>query len=435
MRTYAIFPLLCFLLLLGCRTPDDDTTTLLLRHVNIIDVEEGSILEDRRVFIKDSLIVHLEKDDELAFLSVAQQLDTEGQFLIPGLWDMHVHMCWAETIDRLFAKAFLHYGITGVRDMGGSLDLLNDYRERIRKEPILGPAIIGCGPFLDGRPPLQADFSIALDSSVNIRTCLDSLALAGSDFLKVYSMLGERELTRIAKVADELDLDFAGHLSEKIEPEIAVDLGQASIEHLNRLEELWPEDSLRLWDIAGLMRRRGTYLCPTSILYHRKASMSDHDRLERPADEGFIPPVLRAEWEASRRRRLQESSSLEGQEQLKARFREQQELIIALQRAGIPLLAGSDFAGIAYVYPGYGLHEELQLLVEAGLSPLEALQTATVHPATYLKMEERYGSIGAGKYADLVLLKYNPLENISHTLSIQAVIRRGQLVPFGDRTK
>ncbi len=419
---------LAALIIYACNQVDDHGATFLIRHAHVIDLEDGSLEEDQRVFIKDNLIVQVEPDDATEFAAIPNQLDAQGQFLLPGLWDMHVHLCWETALDSLFAQAFLQYGITGVRDMGGSLEVLNAYRERIKEQPIHGPNIVGCGPFLDGNPPLQFGFSVPIDQRVEVEGVLDSLVQAGSDFFKVYSLLSEESLQAIARAATKLDRPFAGHLSELIDPVAAIESGMASVEHLNRLEDFWPADSIQLEEIASLMGAQPTYLCPTLVVYHRKAWMNERDAITRPIDEGFIPPILRQEWRTGRRARLQNYPAREDWIKLKERFLEQQQLVLYLHQLGVPLLAGSDFAGMPYVYPGYGLHEELQLLVSAGLSPLAALQSATIRPVEYLGIADQFGSVAPGKVADLLLLKRNPLEDISHTLSIREVLREGRLI-------
>jgi imidazolonepropionase-like amidohydrolase len=312
--------------------------------------------------------------------------------------------------------------------MGGDAHLLEAYRQRILEQPTAGPIIHGAGPILDGTPPVFADFSLPLNSDSPIEAILDGLGSLDVDFFKVYSLLDSASLHRIAQYADAHAIPFAGHLSEHVDPHWSIEWGQASIEHLNRLEELWPTKKEQLASLVDLMRSKGTFLCPTTVIYQKKAVMNDSLSIWRMEDNGFIPPLLLSEWQQSRDGRLERYPESADWERLEERFDEQRDLINYLHQAGVPILAGSDFAGMPFVYPGYGLHEELALLVEAGLSPLEALQSATIQPARFFGLSDRYGLVKEGYQADLLLLQANPLENIRHSLSIVEVVRAGKLV-------
>jgi imidazolonepropionase-like amidohydrolase len=417
------------LLLTACfrlPTAESEGVYRVLRGVHVVDVAAGRLLTSRTVVLRDSLIHFVGQRWHPPRGARIDYLDATGQYLLPGLWDMHFHLAWWPGNDTLLAPALFANGITGVRDMGGDLGLLAAARERYRTTP--GPELYGPGPILDGNPPVLHDFSIPVDGETDISFLVDSLVNGGADFLKVYSLLREPELQRIAVAAKNNDRPFAGHLSEYVDPEQSIALGQRSIEHLNRLEEIWPQDSTRMARIASAMLDRGTWLCPTLVIYDRKARLARPDSLARPAYDRFLPSVLRQEWETSVARRKRDNTPADWA-QARQQFARNLALVRYLHQRGIPILAGSDFGGMPYVYPGVGLLAELELLHQAGLSNAAVLATATIQPARFLGQADRFGSIAVGKYADLLLLERNPLDSLGALQGPALVLKYGRPIP------
>jgi imidazolonepropionase-like amidohydrolase len=147
----------------------------------------------------------------------------------------------------------LDHGITGIRDMGGDLNIMQEFKEEIKNGHIAGPEIYGAGPIIDGNPPVYKDFTIPVDNQTEVIPILDSLRLKGVDFFKTYSLIKEKQINQIASYCKKNNFSFAGHLSEYIEPEISIEYGQKSIEHLNRLEEIWHNNKIRSNQIAKLI--------------------------------------------------------------------------------------------------------------------------------------------------------------------------------------
>ncbi|GJM32514.1 MAG: amidohydrolase [Saprospiraceae bacterium] len=403
----------------------DEARYIAIEHTNVVDVINGQLVPDQTVVIKDSLI-HYIGDNWQGSGHHVEIIDGHGKYLMPGLWDMHVHVCWEQSNDSLVFPALLANGITGFRDMGGDLGIQDIFKSRVEANPAVGPEIFGAGPIIDGNPPMMVDFSIAVDDKIDIPHLLDSLVANGADFIKTYSLLRETELAKISDYAHTHLIPFAGHLSEYVEPEVAIDLGQKSVEHLNRLEEIWSENEARIGQIAEQMVEKQTWLCPTLIVYYLKAHLRDSSIIH-PEYEANIHPLLKQEWQTSRENRLNRYDSVAWINQL-ALFERQKALVAFMHDKGVKLLSGSDFAGMPYVYPGIGLHHELFLLHESGLSNAEVLATATINPATYLSIQDKYGSVTVGKYADLILLDGNPLDDLENLGVIHILFRKGRKI-------
>lgn len=421
--------LLSMALLFGCgRSREWENADLLIRHINVVDVNTGILLPDQVIAIKDGRITHLGADPgRVDASSNTRVIDGSGRYAIPGLWDMHVHVCWSETNASLLLPALLASGITGVRDMGGDLRLLNAFKQRVLTDPSAGPDLFGCGPIIDGDPPVFPEFTLPTDSATDLPKVLDSLAANGADFFKVYSLMRPSELERIAAYCRSHHVVFAGHLSEFMEPEGAIALGQHSIEHLNRLEEIWVADSARLDKLASAMIEHGTWSCPTLIIYQRKSHLFDPTLRDTAMDA--LVPELQAEWAHAVRKRTELYGTPQQRDSLERRYQQQLQLVRHLHKRGVRMMVGSDLAGMAFVYPGTGLLEELELLTEAGLSNAEVLRCATLAPAEYLGVNEDRGSIAIGKLADLVILNADPLTDIRHVRRIAHVVHRGVVIP------
>ncbi|RMG19591.1 MAG: hypothetical protein D6730_21275 [Bacteroidetes bacterium] len=417
-------PWLLFALLLACSGPRHTASLhfTVLEHVQLIDVEGRALLPDQTVVLADSLIGFVGREWRPPAGARLKRIDGQGGYLLPGLWDMHAHLCWESHNDSLLFPPFLANGITSVRDMGGELSILRAFRAASMPHPTL----LGAGPMLDGNPPVMHDFSIPLDAHSPVFRLLDSLLEHGADFFKTYSLIREPELAQIAAYARQKKRFFCGHLSEYVEPEQAIALGQKSIEHLNRLDDIWQHQPQRMEKLAAQMHRAGTWLCPTLVVYHHKMLLRDSSII-RPDYEQYIHPVLATEWARSREATPARSDTAYWQQKALA-FERALALVYELHRQGVGILAGSDFGGMPFVYPGIGLLEELLLLRQAGLVEMEVLRSATLNPATFFGLQGRMGSVKEGKLAALLLLRQNPLEDIRNLSSTEMVFVKGKLV-------
>lgn len=448
----------------GCaaRTGPALPADLAITHAAVVDVETGRVLPDRTILIRGEHIVEVAPSAELRIPAGAEVVDATGKYLIPGLWDIHVHAA-REGRARHFWPLFLSHGVTGVRETGSYLDSLLHWRAEAERHGSGAPRIVWSSPMLDGVPTSWVHGYGVADAAA-ARVAVDTMQALGFDFLKVYDRLPRDAYFALAEEATRRGVPFAGHVPEAVSAIEASDAGQKSIEHISEpvylpclpegpallaafLEartKLGPEaDStrralgrLREAALAGpdpeacrpLFERlvaNGTWLTPTLAVVHgglAPDSLANDPRLR------FVPPALAERWREVRSARPEEEV------EVGRRIEEHTWRLVGLaHHAGVGILAGTDASDEPYVFAGSGLHDELVLLVRAGLSPLEALQTATLNPARYLEATDSLGTVAPGKLADLVLLDANPLEDIRNTKRIHAVVAGGRLIDAAER--
>ena len=427
---------------------------LVFTHVTLIDATGADAKPDMTVVIVEGRIDALGRSGKIRLPKNAQVVDASGKFLIPGLWDMHVHQ-WNK---EAFFPLFIANGVTGVRDMFAQLPKIKQWRAEVAAGTTIGPQIVAAGIIVDGPYPPCAPCSIAVENAAEGRKAVLTVKEMGSDFIKVYSMLPRDAYFAIADEAKRQDMVFAGHVSEFVSAGEASDAGQRSIEHLTGVlvacsakeEELRKENEARLradglhgdtmileqsraldsFDakqaaaLFARFKRNGTWMCPTLTVLRAVAFIGDADFRNDPRLK-YIQSFLRKQfWEDG-----YGFSSRTAEDNARARkvFQKQLEVVGMMKRAGVDFIAGSDTSN-PYVFPGFSLHDELALLVQAGFTPMEALEAATRDPARYLGRLDSVGTIEKGKIADLVLLDANPLAEIGNTRKINAVVVGGTLI-------
>ena len=397
---------------------------LVIKNISVIDVQHKEIIPKQTIYIKGDRIAKIERNKVQKKIVSDTIIDGTGKFILPGFWDMHIHICWKENLNDLF-PTLLGYGITGLRDLGGDVNILNKFKQQVKNNPQSGPAIFGAGPILDGEEPVHSDFSVPLTQN-NVRQVLDSLYSEKIDFLKVYSLLPKPVLDSIATYAKEKNIPFAGHVSEYLTPEEASTLGQKSFEHLNRLEEL-QNDSTRFSAFIKAAKSNNTWICPTLIIYKRKFEFSKKEfYLHALYNELDID--LKTEWEHVKKKWQSKALTEEETIHSQTRYENQKKLVKSFYDNEIPFLLGTDFAGMQFVYPGYSLHEEMALLQSIGIPPFDILKMATYNPALFFEVADLYGSVEHKKMADLIILDESPIVDIQNTLKISSVIKAGKMV-------
>ncbi|MBL8291173.1 MAG: amidohydrolase family protein [Bryobacterales bacterium] len=399
----------------------DGTESLVIRNVNVVDVLTGSVKPRQAVTIRGERIESILPDHEARFPPRAAVADGKNGFLIPGLWDMHVHTLWDPTVRDTFLPLFTANGVTGIRDMGGRLDIVKSTREAAKF-----PRMVVSGPILDGPGRDDPRSTVGIGGPEQAAQTVEGLVEAGVDFIKVYTQLPRDAYYAVVAAAKRSNLPVAGHAPYQVGAVEAARTGMRSIEHMQAETGTYCPvlESAECRDLLALFRKRKTYQTPT-LLVRRIRSHIDDNAIAAAKVLRYVPQPVRNEWMEARKKTLQRPAAYF--ERIKQDFRHEAALAGLLHRSHVPLLAGSD-AGTNFVVPGFSLHEELALLAEAGMGAAAVLRTATLHAAEFLNQGGEFGTVEPGKIADLVLLEANPLVDIRNTSRIRAVIQGGTLL-------
>lgn len=444
-----------------------DVPSLAFKHVNIVDVQSGRVLADQILLIAGNRIQAVGPTRRIRIPSGAQVVEAGGGYLIPGLWDMHVHAGsaddFASQIENRFPLLVAH-GVTGVRNHHSTAPLERwiEIRREVETGERLGPRLILSGPMLDGPIPLIRPGAVSVSNAEDVRLAVDMLLRGGADYINISPTLPRNLYIVLAEAARQRDVAFVGPVPVAVSLTEASELGQESIEHLSPIPEscsprssefhaarrdvfyarargknvsalIAHKDSLQRLILhtysdnlcQDLFRRfvyNQTWVVPTLVV-ERTNALTFEARFQEDSHRRYIPAMEWTQWEAARARAIQRTGA-EERALARAVFNQRVGVAAAMQRAGVGLLAGTDIP-TSFLVPGLSLHEELELLVAAGLTPLEALRTATLNPARYLEATDSLGTIQVGKLADLVLLSANPLEDITNTQRIVAVVLNG----------
>jgi hypothetical protein len=451
-----LFFLLLPIQLFAQSTANANLTPLAITNVTVIDMTGTPPKADMTVIIEGKGIVKIGKSQKIKIPKNARIIDGRGKFLIPAFWDMHVHVL---NSDRML-PLFVANGILGVRDLGvHNIDEILLWRAEGATGKIISPRIITAGKVLDGIPQADASFSIGVKTPEEGRKAVRDLDAKGVDTIKVYDRLARDTYYAIADESKKRRLPFVGHVPTAITTTEAVDAGQKSIEHLGKILEdssASPEKiraaqnaSIKEGDYFAFttrigrtndavietysnknaqnifrhFRKNNTWQVPTlSVKYGRTFI----DELDAKGDSRakYVEPSQVNYWkpQVGFFSRYRTPSYITAQ---KAYFQKELDLVDEMQRSSVRIMAGTD-APNAYVIAGFSLHDELALLVNAGLTPMEALQTATRNPAEYLGELNSSGTIEKGKFANLILLDENPIADINNTTRINAVIQNGK---------
>ncbi|MEH6558314.1 MAG: amidohydrolase family protein [Oceanicoccus sp.] len=431
-----------------------------ITNVTVIDGINGSRSNQTVIFQDDEITAVL---SSTANFRVSETVDGTGKYLIPGLWDFHVHLTYDDRLTQTMPALFLSYGITSVRDTGGLLDKILPVVEAMRADTAIAPRVYFSGPLLDGKFVVYDGKSVP---EIGVRNATGNEAKAmisdlkdqGVDFIKVYELVTPPVFHAMVEAANELNLPIDSHVPLSM---LASEAGPLvdSIEHLRNIELDCASNSLALHktrlerlenteDISGYKLRSSLHKL------QRLSAIADYS--EQRCDRTLAaltsttqvptlrlnavtvyPPYQRNGWKDAMERTP--VSVQEEWAQLESKLKQSQAnqdstfadwslfLTGRMHDKGIPIAAGTD-TPIGLSVPGYSLHSELEMLVKAGLSPLDALRSATLRPAEYFSVQNELGSIEAGKKADMVLLDKNPLDDIRNTKSINAVISKGRLL-------
>ncbi|MGB7847230.1 MAG: amidohydrolase family protein [Candidatus Acidiferrum sp.] len=430
--------------------------TTVITDVNIVDVRTGEIRPDQIVIIERNRITAAGPRKMTHYPRNAPIIvNGRGAFLIPGLWDMHVHLVfgdWFPLAQQISLPLFVANGITGVRDMGSELETIQSWRNEIEGGRLLGPRIMTSGPMLDGAKP-RFPSSIAISTPEDGRRAVDTLKHDGADFIKLQSLIPRDAVFAIAEEARKQEIPFEGHVPDSVRASEMSDAGMHSFEHLigifegsSPLEDeflkggksetkfLTSYEPERASALAALLAKNQTWQCPT-LVWERGGNLIDVTDFSKDARAKYVPAYWKEQTWKKFTEQVKTDFNTDDLETRKKFVEKELEVVQLLHKAGVPFLAGTDTPPGVYIFPGFSLHEELQRFVAAGFTPLEALETATLNPARFFHMEDRFGTIEKGKFADMVFLDANPLVDIGNTQKVAAVILNGRYLPKADLQK
>jgi len=461
-------PVAALLVGFGHRPTPAATYDLVIRHVNVVDVATGRLLADQSVAVAGGKIVRVGPSSQDRY-EARQKLDGTGRFLIPGLWDMHVHFRGGDSLAAANKKSlalYLAHGITTVRDCGGDLTpRIFEWRREEAAGTLAGPRIFTSGPKIDG-PASYWPGSLEVETPAQVGKALDSLQRLKVDYVKIYDskISGPAYLETISQ-AEKRGMKTTGHMPYSVTLGEAVNRGLDATEHLYYVFKACSskEDSLTalvrnslstskplglfamlpaVYDtyspaaaarIFKLMASHQTAAVPTLAIGKTLAELTPDNHTHDTLLAYIDPKIQRTYTRRLAGARTQSATARAFTQKLETKF---MSLVPQLQAAGVSILAGSDSGAFnSFTYPGASLQDELALLVQAGLTPAQALRAATLNGATFMGAADRSGTIAEGKDADLVLLSANPLADIRNARKISAVVSRGKVYSRQDLGK
>ncbi|MFK7954664.1 MAG: amidohydrolase family protein [Lysobacterales bacterium] len=443
----------------GCAgNPTGNSRAVAIINVTTIDPVNGK--KDRQnVVFRGDTITHVQSvDDPLP--PVSRRIDGDGKFLIPGLWDFHVHLTYTDGLTAAMPELFLKFGITSVRDTGGTLEKLLPVVNHLRTPGTRAPRVFFSGPLLDGPRVVydgvgREELGTPVASADQARQIVKHLKDSGADFIKIYELVTPEIFHALVDAAREHKLPIESHVPLVMSARVSGALVDG-IQHLRNIELDCASNAKALLDrrkemVAGAGDASGFELRTAVRREQIAEAISNYDRarcletmnalrntLQAPTLRlnafGLQPPYTRGDWQSAL---AQMPQPIRGEWDTYAQFQRANPRVRDLTatkfamfltgemfRAGVPFAAGTD-TPIGFAIPGYSLHRELELLREAGLPALEVLASATTRPAQFFSLESEMGLIQEGFRADLVLLNGNPLENISNTRNIHRVFSKG----------
>ncbi len=458
MKATSIRKVILLILLLfafSCSHIEKELYDTVISDINLISIEDGSITT-KTIYIHRGIIKKISSFDSIDTYTTKHKINGSGKYLLPGFWDNHIHLRGGDSLieeNRNLLPLFIANGITTVRDAGGDLtNAVLEWKKDIDNTKLIGPTIYTSGPKIDGVNPTWAG-SLEVASVKDISKALDSLQKIPSDFVKIYdSKISRENYLETIRQATARNMISSGHMPFTVELSEAIQSGIGAIEHLyyilkgcstkeKEITQAIIANKLGFWDSMEqltatyqdstaqktfqLLKKQDTYVVPTLHIGNILSYLDEVDHTHDPylkiigkgiikTYDGRIKRAVNASEEAKKSRK-----------KLNSFFKE---LTNSLQKANIKLLAGSDSGAYnAYTYPGISLHYELEAMVAAGLSPLQAIQTSAYNGSRFLKKDILSGTVTVGKVSDLVILNSNPLEKITNTRNIHRVIKKNQI--------
>ncbi len=450
------------LLIFSCKENKENENPkfdLIITNAKIVDVQNNEIQNKKFIAIKNDTIRLVGDMKDFDDHKANEKLDANNKYVMPGLWDMHVHFRGGDSLrkeNKDLLGLFLAFGITTVRDAGGdiSTSVLN-WKKQVGENSLAGPDIFSSGPKLDGENPAW-EGSLPVSTSEEINHALDSLENMKVDYVKIYDgSLREETYYEILKQAEKRGLKTTSHVPLSANLQKAIDLGLDGVEHMYYIAKAGSPiaDSLSKTDLGyGMMpyifdtfdkdlakqvyqklASENVSVTPTLHIGKVLSNVADEDHsqdsLRNYIGKG-IQETYKGRIESAKRAKASGSTMRERMKELAA------SMIVPMFENGVNILAGSDSGAFnSFVYSGESLHAELEALVEAGLTPAQALQTSIINGPKFFELEKFFGSLEKGKVADIIVLDENPLEYIKNTRSIDRVIKNHKIYTPGTLLK
>lgn len=457
------FPFLLSLLVLAFACKSKTEVDILIHHASLIDLQSGQVIQNQVVLVQGDSILLTGGNSLLSQFSGKIEIDAESKFLMPGLWDNHVHFGGAEYIDEneQLLPLYVAFGVIAVRDAAGDIPTeVLKWKAEINNGKRIGPRIFTSGPKIEGINSIWPG-DLEVGSEEELDKALDSLEKLEVDFIKITDNALSAELFLSAtQKAKARGWSVSGHVHPGITLDEISRAGLTTIEHQSYLLRGATAEEQRIRDERASNKlsaaessqlqfltlsdsvaesnfkkfaAQGTGIVPTLLISYNIAYL---DSLDFSADTitNYLGPKLKEsyQWRIDRYA-LEDSASRKNRKMV---FEASARLLPLVQKSGMKIIAGTDAGYLnTYDYPGLAIHRELTLMVNYGLSPLEALQASMINGPGYFGLDKEYGSIQSGKKASLVLLTQNPLENIENTLSIESVIINGKYFSRADLDK
>ena len=382
---------------------------------NLVDVEGNESISNSVIIIENGLIKQVAKAGAIKIPAKAIVIHAEGKTILPGLWDMHAHFEQAE-----WGPAYLAAGVTTVRDCANEFGYINSIKLAIDSHKGIGPFIIKAG-IIDGPGPAGVGIVRATTKEEAIKD-IDMYKDSGFAQIKIYSSVTPDIVRVITNEAHRLGLTVTGHIPQGMTVKAGVDSGMDQVNHIHFVYAMMkkrPDNSADLSDSANVavldyLKAHHTVIDPTLGVYEMIFRSLKDDIHELEPNFNTLPTPLQV---------LFQNMGMTAEQAKLARPRMQtlMHLVKAMHDRGIPIVAGTDMD-----FPGYSVPRELELYVQAGLTPMEAIQTATIVPARVMNMDKRTGSLKVGKQADLVIVDGDPLKEIRNIRKVWTVIKEGQ---------
>jgi len=434
------FPLtsLCFLMLAAWAAPSsavEPENAIAFVHVDVVTMDQERVLRDHTVVVMNGRVASVRPTEHGKFPEGATVIDGRGKYLMPGLADMHVH---PDHPDQLLL--FIANGVTTIRNMHGGPKYL-DWKKRIADDEFLAPFLYTTGPLIDASPG-RVPGSALVDTPEEARRAVIKQKEAGYDYVKVLGGLSQETYDAVIDEAANQGMQVVGHVPPAVGLDHVVRSGQLSIEHMDGIAqaaaeddsplehptvrmayyEAWKHiDAHKIHQIAKLLAARGTWVCPTLVSMQSDPMPDEIESFLRRPEFRFVRPEMIAYWKST-------ALPADLVQVLRDGVEGRMLTVGILRDAGVRLVLGSD-SPAGFVLDGFGTLRELEILVEAGLTPYEAIEMATRNAAEMVGALDEFGTIAVGRRADLLLLEVNPLRDVGNVAKRCGVMVRGRWYP------